>query len=1214
MLADQARDLINCLLVESGQPQLNDLQTAILLQVWQGSTSQIIADQLGYRVDYINQVAARLWKNLAACLGQPVSRKNIKVVLHSYATRQTGSNSIKESTLTANSNPQATATQRRADWGESIDVSRFYGREAELETLAHWAITERCRVIGLFGLGGIGKTALSIKFAQTIQSDFQVVVWRSLRQAPSLQNLLQSLLPVLMGDPPTDLTDISIQNLLQQLHQQRCLIVLDNVESILQAGDQNGRFLPGYENYGQLLERICDEAHPSCLVLGGREKPGCFAPREGDKLPVRCWYLQGLGLTAGQQILGDKGATTNASQTQLLVDRLGGNPLALKIVASNIYNLFNNDTVAFLAQGNMVFGSLWQLLEQQFQRLSLLQQQLMYWLAIGREGISPLQLQAKLFPPVPLPQVLEALTALRDRSAIETTATGLTQQPVVMEYMIERLVSIATQELITGNLELLTRHALMEAAAPDNVRDTQVQLILYPLAQKLREHFGAIPTLVAHLQAVLNQQRQPAPEAPRLSYSAGNLVNLLCHLQIDLGGWDFSELVLRQTYLAEIPLHDTNFNDSHLRETVFAETFGAILGVTYSPNGKLLATGSSSGEVKIWDAETYQELLCCRGHKHWVFGLSFSPDSNFIASASDDYTVKLWDATTGICLQTYWAHTDSVNTVVFSPDGRLLASGAQDSTIGLLPMPQSVPGEGEPEVRILRGHQGRVWSVAFSPDGKMLASCGEDCTIRLWDVASGDCLVVWPAHDHWARSVAFSPDGQLLASCSFDQTIKLWDLQDMHQHKCLKSWVAHQSAVVAVTFSPDGLQLASASSDRTLKLWNILSCKCLRTLFGHIHGLWDIAFHPHAPRLVSGAEDHLAKIWNLQTGTCTKTLMGHSNAVLSVAVSPETNTTMPTGDRYLASGHQDQTIRIWHLPSGKIVHTLRDHSNVVWSVAFSPNGEWLISGSADMTIKLWQWRTGRLLQTFVGHTNWVWIVACSPDNLHFASGSYDQTIKIWNLRTGECCHTLSQHASSTNCLDFSPDGKMLATGGLDNTIRLWSVETGECLRLLTDHTNSIWSIKFSPRGRYFASASFDCTIKLWDTATHACMRTLVGHPGFVKTLQFTPNGRWLVSGGFNGEIKVWEVESGQCLATLEEHTSLIYLLDVAELPLSPGAAPRLLAFCGNYDETIKVWDLDAHQLLYTWKPPRPYENMSIANISGLNESQIATLMALGATG
>jgi WD40 repeat protein len=1187
MNGEEARDLIDQILIAANQPQLSDLQTAILLQIWAGSTSRQIADRLDYKIDYINQVAARLWKTLSICLDEPVSKKNIKAVLHRYYNQ-----SIPQPKLI----PQPSII----DWGESIDVSQFYGRELEIQTLAQWAIADRCRAIGIFGLGGIGKTALSVKIAQTIQTDFDVVIWRSLRQAPTLQSLLENILPVLSSG---NVTDISIDNLLHQFRCQRCLVVFDNVESIMECGEHSGSYLPGYESYSHALEQICDEPHQSCLIVGGREKPGLFSLREGAKLPVRSWQLQGLSFSAARQILSDKGSIDTSNQSQVLIDRLGGNPLALKIVASNIHNLFNNDISAFLAQGSMVFGSLWQLLDQQFQRFSSLQQQIMYWLAIVREGITPVQLQPKLFPPVSLPQVFEALVSLRDRSAIETTEAGLTQQPVVMEYAIDRFVRKISQEIITTNISLFADHALIEAKAPDYVRETQAQVILYPLTQLLLQHFGTTKKLVLHLQELSENFRYQSlnrtleSESHSSNYSSGNLLNILCHLKVNLQGWDFTGMRVRQAYLAEVMLHNVSFNGTHFTETVFAETFGSVLAVAYSHDGKLLATGGTDGEIKIWTADTFEEIICCHGHKHWVWSVSFSPDNRYIASTSDDYLVKIWDISTGKCLHTLVGHTDAVDVVVFSPDGNIIATGAEDSTIRLW----KITAE-SPEVRILLGHESRrVWSISFSPDGKTLASGGEDLTIRIWDIATGECLSVWNAHSAWIRSISFSPDGQTLASGGFDRVINLWDVQSQ---KCLQTWRGHLQAVVAVAFSPDGLCLASASLDRTVKLWDTFTGKCLKTFFGHTDGLWSLAYHPHGHQIVSGGKDHAAKIWDLQTGACTKTLSGHTNSVLSVAASSD--------GIYLASGHEDRTIRVWQVQSGEIVHTLREHTSSVWSVAFSPNGECLVSGTSNDSIKLWHLPSGKLIHSCYGHFSWVWIVVFSPDNQIFASGSYDLTIKIWSTTTGKCLQTFLAHTFSVATLDFSPDSKFLASGSHDNTIRIWNLETGQCDQVLTDHDNSVWSIKFSPDGKYLVSGSFDRTIKLWSVDTWECVQTFLGHQEFVKAVKFTPDSQQIISGGFGGELKLWNVKSGKCLQTLVGHQELIYMVDVAIVqdPVSP--TTRLLAFSGSFDETIKVWDLESYECLDTWKPPRPYEGMSIDGITGINESQIASLQALGA--
>ncbi len=115
-----------------------------------------------------------------------------------------------------------------------------------------------------------------------------------------------------------------------------------------------------------------------------REKPAQVAALEGIDLSVRSLQLKGL-LVAAQKLIQAKGLSGSEEQQQQLSDRYGGNPLALKIVATSIQDLFAGDIGAFLAQDTAVFNSLQKLLEQQFERLSDLEKTIMYWLAINRE-------------------------------------------------------------------------------------------------------------------------------------------------------------------------------------------------------------------------------------------------------------------------------------------------------------------------------------------------------------------------------------------------------------------------------------------------------------------------------------------------------------------------------------------------------------------------------------------------------------------------------------------------------------------------------------------------------------------------------------------------------------------------------------------------------------------------------------------------------------
>ncbi len=572
----------------------------------------------------------------------------------------------------------------------------------------------------------------------------------------------------------------------------------------------------------------------------------------------------------------------------------------------------------------------------------------------------------------------------------------------------------------------------------------------------------------------------------------------------------------------------------------------AVNSVTFSPNGKLLASASDDGTIKLWTADG-QQLKTLAGHADKVYSVSFSPDGKWLASASGDRTIKLWTSD-GELVRTLKGHSDAVQRVTFSPNGQILASASGDRTIRLWAL------DGR-SLKILRGHTAPVWGISFSPDGKTLASGSDDTTIRLWAL-NGRQLKVLKGHLDDVNSVRFSPDGQWLASASNDKTIRLWTAQGQP----IRILKGHSDYVNDVRFSPDGKTLASSSWDNSIRLWT-LAGKEITTLKGHRGYVWGISFSPDGRAIASASADNSIKLWRTAGGEQLSILKGHSDNITSISFSRD--------GKLIASAGADDIVRVWTI-DGRELETLKGHAGHVNSVSFSPDRKLIASGSEDRTIKLWS-INGNLLKTLTGHTSFVNSVIISPDGKLLASGSADNTVKLWAI-DGQLLKTFTGHTGPINRVVFSPDSKLIASASADKTIKLWSIEAGRELTTLTGHTNFVNSASFSPNGELIASASADGTVKVWAIDGRE-LHTLEGHRGYANSVSFSPDSQLIVSAGADGTVRLWSV-AGEELKTLEGHRG-----SVQSVRFSPDGKTIASA---SEDKTIRLWSaetLDFDQLV-----------------------------------
>ncbi|MDY6897177.1 MAG: NB-ARC domain-containing protein [Cyanobacteriota bacterium] len=384
------------------------------------------------------------------------------------------------------------------DWGEATDTSIFYGRTKELTQVKKWILQDRKRLVVLLGMGGVGKTTFSVKLAEQVKENFDFIIWRSLRFAPSPQVIFNQLLEFFSLQTLIQEKTISasISSLISCLRSSRILIVLDEFDSILYSknnysteeysqllstnsnvvGNSNLegvpqiQYLPGYEAFGEFIQRLGESQHQSCLLLTSREKPQEIAALEGEILPVRSLKLTGLNQLQTSHILQSKGfAAVKEEESKQIMDTYDGNPLFIKLVATAIHELFAGKIDEFLQQETVVFGNIRSCLDEQFNRLSGLEKQILYLLALNHDFDLD-KLQKKLRLRVSQRLILEAVELLQRRCLIERKVSAFSLTPVLKEYLIEKLIEKNLKFSQEEASSLLFAHTIFEKQLKNHLK------------------------------------------------------------------------------------------------------------------------------------------------------------------------------------------------------------------------------------------------------------------------------------------------------------------------------------------------------------------------------------------------------------------------------------------------------------------------------------------------------------------------------------------------------------------------------------------------------------------------------------------------------------------------------------------------------------------------------------------------------------------------
>jgi WD40 repeat protein/tRNA A-37 threonylcarbamoyl transferase component Bud32/Flp pilus assembly protein TadD len=522
----------------------------------------------------------------------------------------------------------------------------------------------------------------------------------------------------------------------------------------------------------------------------------------------------------------------------------------------------------------------------------------------------------------------------------------------------------------------------------------------------------------------------------------------------------------------------------------------------FSPDGAEIVTASTSGPVRVRDAQTGQSIIVLTNNpEQWVYSAQFSPDSHLILTASEDHTARLWDAKTGELLKSFW-HESAVVSAQFSPDGRWIATASKDNTARAWNA-----RTGEPLTEPLR-HESEVVSAHFGPDGTRVVTASRDGTARIWAIGNtrmqaqtllapsdpasaqnGPHSSIDPHNSgNWPVGVGvgqFSRDGSRFVSASGGNVARVWQVQTGQP---ISGPMSHNGQVLSTQFSPDGTSVVTASEDGTARVWNASTGHPLTPPIRHAGEVWFAQFSPDGRRIVTACKDQTARVWDATTGEPLTPPLQHHSPVRCARFSPD-------GAKIVTAAEHDA--RIWDATNGKLLGEPLKHNDnfIVFSAQFSPDGQRIATAGWDYTARLWNARTGQPLGQPLKHNNWVASAQFSPDGQRLVTASFDNTARIWDAHTGQPLTEPLKHNYWVYSAQFSPEGQSVLTASSDGVARIWDARTGQPLTEPMKNIKGFCAAQFSPDGLRIAASANDGTTQMWEVVLPDSR-----HPDWLLTL------------------------------------------------------------------------------------------------------------------
>ena len=650
-----------------------------------------------------------------------------------------------------------------------------------------------------------------------------------------------------------------------------------------------------------------------------------------------------------------------------------------------------------------------------------------------------------------------------------------------------------------------------------------------------------------------------------------------------------------------------------------------ITTITYSPNGKYIASGSYDNTIILWNIKNGREIRTFNQHTKPIESLEFSVDGSKILSSSADNTViifdiitakvilkintdknlrkavfssdgtkiltmdnrdktTVWSALTGEKLGEYKkSFSSKISPYWFSPDGSKLLSYFNYKKASLIDL--------KTKKRILNFDFDKTNSFCYSSNGKYIAIGSSKLFAKVFDSETGKLINYFKNSekekcDGCDILVAFSHNNKLFLTGTTRTDLVLWNIKS---GKKIKSLYRFKNKLSYIKFSLDDKYVLAKTNDEVF-IFDVKSGKKIFNLKNNLLYDFEPKFSPDSKTIAFPYKRNTIAIYNISSSKIIKILKGYLNKPnnnglsyrqtdwtvknLLTYISNKSSISISPNGKYIIKGQLDSIFIMIDIETGKKVKEYKGHSKIVLSYDFSPDGKTIVSCGGDHKIILWDTETAKPIKEFNGHKELIFDVKFSSDGKYIISGSWDGTLRVWNVKTNKNVNFINLKTISPYVVGFTPNNLYAISADLNKKLKFWELDANKEFREIIGHTNIISSFDFTDNKKQMITSSWDGTVKLWDLLTGMLLMKFTNHNGAVNSVACYPNKKIFASASSDRTIKIINYETGKEIKTLTGHST-----SITSVKFTPDGSK--LISC-SIDGVIKVWETNNFSEIYTY--------------------------------